>query len=358
MSIEFLLTTLIIVASPGTGAVYTLAAGLSRGGKASVLAAFACTLGVVPHLIAALTGLAALLHTSALAFEIVKYAGVAYLLYMAWQSLRDNGALKIDDRPDARSARQVLVDGVLINLLNPKLTIFFVAFLPQFATGLSQMVTLSAVFMALTFVVFAVYGVFAASMRDRVLARPRVMVWLRRFFAASFAALGVPYPRLAVYLGILGELFGGIGLGLGALTPLAALGPVLSMGCAIYFAHRSNGLFATQGGFEFPGPWGLSVAPNITSSEDGLAGYSDAELVTMITEGRRPDGSAMLPPMPYGHFAKMTPEDMARMKLQPSSFWRELAGMHMAQNSVTEAIGTLPFSASDIGNSTALMRPG
>ena len=132
MSIEFLITTLVVVASPGTGALFTIGAGLSRGGRAGILAAFACTLGIVPHLVAALTGLAALLHTSALAFEIVKYAGVAYLLYMAWGTLREHGALKIEERPDARSAVQVITDGVLINLLNPKLSIFFVAFLPQF----------------------------------------------------------------------------------------------------------------------------------------------------------------------------------------------------------------------------------
>ncbi|MCA0279013.1 MAG: LysE family translocator [Proteobacteria bacterium] len=195
MSIEFLLTTLIIVASPGTGVVYTLAAGLSRGGKASVLAAFACTLGIVPHLVAALTGLAALLHASALAFEIVKYAGVAYLLYMAWQSLRENGALKIDDQPDARSARQVLVDGVLINLLNPKLSIFFVAFLPQFIrpgepSVLLRMLELSGVFMLATFVIFAIYGLCAAAVRDKVTGSPRVMAWMRRTFAAAFVALG------------------------------------------------------------------------------------------------------------------------------------------------------------------------
>jgi threonine/homoserine/homoserine lactone efflux protein len=95
MSLEFLLTTLIIVASPGTGVIYTLAAGLSRGSRASVLAAFACTLGIVPHLLAAMMGLAALLHTSALAYNLVKYAGVAYLLWMAWQTLREDGALKV-----------------------------------------------------------------------------------------------------------------------------------------------------------------------------------------------------------------------------------------------------------------------
>lgn len=194
MSPEFLLTTLIIVASPGTGVVYTLAAGLSRGGRASVLAAFACTLGIVPHLVAALTGLAALLHTSAIAFEIVKYAGVAYLLYMAWQSLREHGALKVETKPDARSVRQVLVDGVLINLLNPKLSIFFVAFLPQFIAPnepnvLARMLELSAVFMAATFIIFAIYGLCAASVRDRIIGSARVMAWLRRSFAAAFLAL-------------------------------------------------------------------------------------------------------------------------------------------------------------------------
>jgi len=195
MSYEFLLTTLIIVASPGTGVVYTLAAGLSRGGRASVLAAFACTLGIVPHLIAALTGLAALLHTSALLFELVKYAGVAYLLYMAWATIRERGAMKIDAKPDSRTAWQVVVDGVLINVLNPKLSIFFVAFLPQFIAPnephvLTRMLELSGVFMLATFVIFAIYGLFAAAMRDRVVSSPRVMAWMRRTFAAAFVALG------------------------------------------------------------------------------------------------------------------------------------------------------------------------
>jgi threonine/homoserine/homoserine lactone efflux protein len=200
MSIEFLLTTLIIIASPGTGVVYTLAAGLSRGSRASLLAAFACTLGIVPHLAAALMGLAALLHTSALAYNLVKYAGVAYLLYMAWQSLRENGALKVETRADARTGLRVVVDGILVNILNPKLSIFFVAFLPQFiaadaASPLRDMLQLSAVFMAMTFVIFAIYGLFAAAMRDHVVGRPRVMAWMRRTFAAAFVALGA---RLAI----------------------------------------------------------------------------------------------------------------------------------------------------------------
>jgi threonine/homoserine/homoserine lactone efflux protein len=200
MSIEFLVTAFIIVVSPGTGAIYTIAAGLSRGARASVLAAFACTIGIVPHLIAALTGLAALLHASALAFEIVKYAGVAYLLWMAWQTLREDGALRIDAKEDRRSSVRIVVDGVLVNILNPKLSIFFVAFLPQFiatdeAAPLTRMAELSGVFMAMTFVVFALYGLFAAAMRDHVVSRPAVMAWMRRTFAAAFVALGA---RLAL----------------------------------------------------------------------------------------------------------------------------------------------------------------
>lgn len=196
MSIEFLLTSLIVVASPGTGVPYTLAAGLSRGARASVIAAFACTLGIIPHMAAAVTGLAALLHTSAVAFQTLKYAGVAYLLYMAWKTLQDHGALKIEKEIEPRSVGQVLVSGILINILNPKLSIFFFAFLPQFVSAgepnaLGRMCELSSVFMLLTFVVFVGYGVFAASVRNHVISRPRVLIWMRRSFAGAFAALGV-----------------------------------------------------------------------------------------------------------------------------------------------------------------------
>ncbi len=200
MSAEFLLTTLIIVATPGTGVVYTLAAGLSRGSRASILAAFACTLGIVPHMAAAMTGLAALLHTSAIAFQTLKYLGVAYLLYMAWATLKERGALHVDGDAAPRSARNVIVSGILINILNPKLTIFFFAFLPQFVDAgepyaLARMLQLSAIFMLVTFVVFCAYGMFAALVRTHVVSRPRVMTWMRRVFAGSFVALGA---RLAV----------------------------------------------------------------------------------------------------------------------------------------------------------------
>lgn len=177
MSLAFLLTTLVVVATPGTGVVYTLAAALSRGRRASVVAAFGCTLGIVPHMVATITGVAALLHASATAFQVLKFAGVAYLLYMAWATIRDKDALVVDEEPAPLSVGRVIVRGVLINILNPKLTMFFFAFLPQFvdpgeANALPRMLVLSGVFMAATFVVFAAYGVLAASVRSHVTSGP------------------------------------------------------------------------------------------------------------------------------------------------------------------------------------------
>jgi len=195
VSVEFLVTSFIVIVSPGTGVLYTLAAGLSRGSRASVVAAFGCTIGIVPHMAAAIMGLAALLHASALAFQMFKYLGVAYLLYMAWNTLRERGALRVEKKVGARSALQVTVTAILINILNPKLSIFFLAFLPQFVSAgeahpLARMLELSAVFMLMTFVVFVGYGLFAASIRDHVISRPKVLTWMRRSFAAAFAALG------------------------------------------------------------------------------------------------------------------------------------------------------------------------
>lgn len=200
MSLQFLITALVVVVAPGTGVVYTLAIALGQGHRASAYAAFGCTIGIVPHLLAATFGLAALLHTSALLFQIVKFAGVAYLLYLAWQSLRSDGALSV--RPDRRQENpmRIMRRGVLINVLNPKLSIFFLALLPPFlsgnpATATVEMLSLGAIFMAMTFGVFLLYGLFAATARDRLLASEAAMRWLNRGFAATFTALGA---RLAV----------------------------------------------------------------------------------------------------------------------------------------------------------------
>jgi threonine/homoserine/homoserine lactone efflux protein len=195
VGIDFLVTSLIVVVSPGTGVLYTLAAGLSRGARASVVAAFGCTLGIVPHMAAAIMGLAALLHASALAFQTLKYLGVAYLLYMAWNTLRERGPLRVETQVETRSAWQVIVSAILINILNPKLSIFFFAFLPQFVSAnephpLPRMLELSGAFMLLTFAVFVLYGLFAAAVRSHVISRPRVLMWMRRAFAGAFVVLG------------------------------------------------------------------------------------------------------------------------------------------------------------------------
>jgi threonine/homoserine/homoserine lactone efflux protein len=194
ISFQFLVTAIVVVLIPGTGVVYTLALGLGQGRRAAIAAAFGCTLGIVPHLAAAILGLAAILHTSAILFTAVKLAGVAYLLWLAWQSLAAGGALAIAPDRNRETDWRIARRGALINILNPKLSIFFLALLPPFlsgtpATATSEMLMLGAIFMALTFIIFVLYGIFAAAARDRLLSSARAMRWLNRSFAAIFAAL-------------------------------------------------------------------------------------------------------------------------------------------------------------------------
>lgn len=197
MSLEFLITSLFVVIAPGTGVIYTLAVGLSRGQKASVAAAFGCTMGIIPHLLASIVGLAALLHASAVLFEVVKYVGVAYLLYLAWQLLKGESSLSLDNQEKTPTKYSSLITtGFLINILNPKLSIFFLAFLPQFmsATTLNptlEMAYLGLVFMLLTFLVFIIYGAFAARLSSYVMKKPLVLKWFNRSLAGVFASLSL-----------------------------------------------------------------------------------------------------------------------------------------------------------------------
>lgn len=200
MSLEFLLTAFVVVLLPGTGVIYTLAIGLGRGFRASVAASFGCTLGILPAAIASIVGLAALLHTSALAFMALKYLGVAYLFYMAWKIVRDDSVMEVSEDGEKRSMTRIAITGTLLNVLNPKLSLFFLAFLPQFvsaetANPTAHLIALAGVFMAMTFVVFIAYGAFAAAARDYVIQRPNVMQWIKRSFAGAFGFLGA---RLAL----------------------------------------------------------------------------------------------------------------------------------------------------------------
>ncbi|MDA5556678.1 LysE family translocator [Shimia sp. MMG029] len=194
ISVQFLVTALVVVIAPGTGVIYTLAMGLGQGPRAAIWAAVGCTLGIVPHLVAATLGLAAVLHTSAVLFNIVKFAGVAYLLYLAWQTLRSEGALRVQAEQRQQIGGVIARRGALINILNPKLSVFFLALLPPFLSGSAatapvEMATLGAMFMAMTFAVFVLYGLFAAKARDMLLGSETVMAWLNRSFAALFVAL-------------------------------------------------------------------------------------------------------------------------------------------------------------------------
>jgi threonine/homoserine/homoserine lactone efflux protein len=192
---EFLITSLIVVLIPGTGVVFTVSTGLSHGRRASLFASIGCTLGIVPHLLATVLGLAAVMHTSALAFQALKYAGVAYLFYLAVVTWRDRSPIAVETVQDKGGSLGLVVKAFLLNILNPKLTIFFLAFMPQFiepgaTSPLAQLLALSAAFMAMTFGVFVIYGLLAYAFRRAVIESPRVQAWLRRGYAGAFAGLG------------------------------------------------------------------------------------------------------------------------------------------------------------------------
>lgn len=196
ISIEFLLTSLVVVLIPGTGVLYTVATGLFVSKRASFFAALGCTLGIVPSLLASTLGLAAIFHASALAFQMVKYIGALYLLYLAWVMWKSSSALALKDNQDTSSAFSIVVKGFLINILNPKLSIFFLAFLPQFIAPsvqhpLSIMLFLGAIFMLMTFVVFVFYGVLANGFSQLIVGSEKLSLAIQKFFAGSFALLGV-----------------------------------------------------------------------------------------------------------------------------------------------------------------------
>ena len=193
MTIGFLITSLIVVVTPGIGVLFTLSAAITRGSRAAVVASIGCTLGIVPHALAAIVGLAAVLQTSAVAFQTLKYLGVGYLLYLAYKTLREHGGLTVDQAFE-RSSWEVIRSAIFVNLFNPKLSLFFFAFLPQFMNPrdphpIATMTLLSGVFMLLTFAVFVAYGLLAARVRDGILSRPKVLAWFRRSFAIAFVAL-------------------------------------------------------------------------------------------------------------------------------------------------------------------------
>lgn len=193
---EFLLASLIVVLIPGTGVIYTITTGLTLKWRASIAAAIGCTLGIVPHILASILGLSALLNMSAQVFSALKIAGAMYLLYLAWNMWREAGTLEINKKSTGSNITQIVIKAIAINLLNPKLTIFFFAFLPLFvskdsASPTLEMVTLSAVFMGMTFLIFALYGILASGISAYLINSSRAVKRLQQAFAAAIAIFAV-----------------------------------------------------------------------------------------------------------------------------------------------------------------------
>lgn len=193
---EFLFASLVVVLIPGTGVVYTITTGLTLKWRASLAAAIGCTLGIVPHILASILGLSALLNMSAQVFSVLKLAGALYLLYLAWNMWREAGRLEINKKSTETSLTKIIIKAIAINLLNPKLTIFFFAFLPLFVSRNSsaptmEMITLSAVFMGITLIVFALYGILASGISAYLVNSSNAVKRLQQAFAVVLAGFAV-----------------------------------------------------------------------------------------------------------------------------------------------------------------------
>ncbi|MCE0495692.1 LysE family translocator [Vibrio salinus] len=196
VSPEFLITSLVVVLMPGTGVLFTVATGLFTGKRASIFAAAGCTLGIVPSMLASVFGLAAIFHTSVLVYQTVKYFGVVYLLYLAWSMWRSSSPLVVEKKQTETRLINIVMKGFLINILNPKLSIFFLAFLPQFVSHQAQqpvlnMLVLGATFMLMTLGVFILYGLAASHFSGLIVRSEKVSIVIQKVFAGSFAALGL-----------------------------------------------------------------------------------------------------------------------------------------------------------------------
>lgn len=196
ISFDFIVTSLIVVLLPGTGVLYTISNGLFKGKVASLWAATGCTLGIVPHLLMSIFGLSMIIHQSALAFQTIKYMGVIYLFYLAWNMWNSTGAIAFKSEKKEEKGFQILIKAILINILNPKLTIFFLSFLPQFVPSTSSnasvsMLLLSSIFMIITLIVFVIYGVFASKAKSYLTKSVSVVKYTQKSFALFFAFMGI-----------------------------------------------------------------------------------------------------------------------------------------------------------------------
>jgi threonine/homoserine/homoserine lactone efflux protein len=192
----FLAASIAITVAPGPDNLQVLARGISQGRAAGLVAALGFAAGISFHTTLAALGVAALLKSSPMAFEAVKLAGAAYLVWIGIKAIRSKGLSSAHERPSQPLA-VVFRQSVIGNLLNPKVTLFFIVFLPQFVNPhggqsvMLQMFELGGVFMLQTVVVFSAFGVAAGMIGAYLKRRPRVGVWLDRLAGATFIGLGI-----------------------------------------------------------------------------------------------------------------------------------------------------------------------
>lgn len=196
----FVVTSIAVILMPGPAMVFVISNGLTRGPKPSISAALGTTTGVFFHMFCAAFGLAVILKTSAIAFTVVKVAGAAYLVYLAIKTLMSKDPLANQLDESSKPGNSIFWQGIFINILNPKLSIFFLAFLPQFidpalSSATYQTLALGMIFIAMTILIFIGYGLFASLLRKKVLNSPRILKAIKWCFASVFLALGL---RLAL----------------------------------------------------------------------------------------------------------------------------------------------------------------
>lgn len=196
----FILASWALILAPGPDMLYVITRGIAHGPKAGVLSAIGVICGILVHTLAAAFGLALLIQASTAAFLIVKFAGVFYLFYLGIKSLRDKSAFQLQSRVSAVSSRKLFWQGVLSNVLNPKVAIFFLAFLPQFVDKTGSNIGLQMVLLGLLFALFGlsfltVVGCFAGVIGAWLLRRPQYTNILRWLTGTVLIGLGV---RLAL----------------------------------------------------------------------------------------------------------------------------------------------------------------
>lgn len=193
----FIAASFLLCLAPGPDNIYVLTQGMTKSKKAAIVTTLGLTSGLIIHTSAAAFGISVIFQTSEIAFNIVKYVGAAYLLYIAYQAFKyRNEKLDLSVQNSASELKKLYVKGFIMNILNPKVSIFFLAFLPQFVNTASgnvpmQMITLGGVFMLLTIVVFSSIGIAGNLLSAKLLEKPNIVKYMNILTSFVLVSLGI-----------------------------------------------------------------------------------------------------------------------------------------------------------------------